>query len=142
MTKPVITVENLSKAYRIGLKEEIPDTLMDALSGWIKGPVRNWRRLRRLDVGSAESRERRAKKSAQRAKSKVRRVKNSPKLATLSSSTLRPHLGPQRRVVRGERGRGIGGRSMSRFGSLWTRFVTTKAARAALGYWKRTLENL
>ena len=27
MPQPVISVENLSKAYRIGAKEEVPDTL-------------------------------------------------------------------------------------------------------------------
>ncbi|MBI1904244.1 MAG: hypothetical protein HYS13_24375, partial [Planctomycetia bacterium] len=50
MSDTVITVENLSKAYRIGLKEEIPDTLMGAFTGWLKAPWRNWRRLRRLDT--------------------------------------------------------------------------------------------
>jgi lipopolysaccharide transport system ATP-binding protein len=43
-----ICVENLSKAYRIGLKEEMPDTLVGALAGALTAPVRNWRRLRGL----------------------------------------------------------------------------------------------
>ncbi len=30
MSNSIISVENLSKAYRIGLKEEIPDTLTQA----------------------------------------------------------------------------------------------------------------
>ena len=47
---PAITVENLSKAYRIGLKEEIPDTFAAAVTGWLKAPLRNFGRLRRLDT--------------------------------------------------------------------------------------------
>lgn len=50
--KPVISVENLSKAYRIGLKEEIPDTLTGALTSWLKAPLRNLKRLRRLNTFS------------------------------------------------------------------------------------------
>lgn len=50
MPKPVIQVENLSKAYRIGLKEEIPDSLMGAVTSWVKAPLRNWRRLRSLNT--------------------------------------------------------------------------------------------
>jgi lipopolysaccharide transport system ATP-binding protein len=50
MSRSVISVENLSKAYRIGLKEEIPDTITEAVLGWAKAPVRNWRRLRRLNT--------------------------------------------------------------------------------------------
>ncbi|WLD12420.1 ABC transporter ATP-binding protein [Planctellipticum variicoloris] len=50
MPKPVITVENLSKAYRIGLKEEIPDTLVSAMSGMMKAPFRKFRDLRKLDT--------------------------------------------------------------------------------------------
>lgn len=53
MTKRVITVDNLSKAYRIGLKEEIPDTFVGALTDWLKAPMRNFRRLRGLDTRRA-----------------------------------------------------------------------------------------
>ncbi len=55
MTTPLITVENLSKAYRIGLKEEIPDTFMGAMTGWLKAPLRNWNRLRRLNTFHKEA---------------------------------------------------------------------------------------
>jgi lipopolysaccharide transport system ATP-binding protein len=51
-SKPIISVEHLSKAYRIGLKEESPDTLMGALTSWLESPLRNWRRLRRLDTSA------------------------------------------------------------------------------------------
>ena len=43
-----IKVENLSKRYRIGLKEEMHDTLAGALTDTLTRPIRNLRRLRRL----------------------------------------------------------------------------------------------
>jgi len=48
-----ITVENLSKAYRIGLKEEVHRTLTAAGLSWVKAPVRNFNRLRRLNTFAA-----------------------------------------------------------------------------------------
>ncbi len=45
-----IRVENLSKAYRIGLKEEIPDTLLGAATNLLKSPFRKLRELRELDT--------------------------------------------------------------------------------------------
>jgi len=53
MACPAITVENLSKAYRIGLKEEVPDTLTQAALGWARAPWRNFQRLRRLNTFNA-----------------------------------------------------------------------------------------
>jgi len=50
MSDVAISVENLGKAYRIGLKEEIPDSLMGAAVGWVKAPLRNLHRLRRLNT--------------------------------------------------------------------------------------------
>ena len=50
MPTPIISVQHLSKAYRIGLKEDIPDTFVAAMTGWLKAPLRNWRRLRRLNT--------------------------------------------------------------------------------------------
>ncbi|MFZ0930357.1 MAG: ABC transporter ATP-binding protein [Syntrophobacteraceae bacterium] len=46
----IITVENLSKAYRIGMKEQVPDTLMSAATKWIKSPLTNFRNLHRLNT--------------------------------------------------------------------------------------------
>jgi lipopolysaccharide transport system ATP-binding protein len=46
----IITVENLSKAYLIGMKDQVPDTLMSAATNWIKSPLRNFRNLRRLNT--------------------------------------------------------------------------------------------
>jgi homopolymeric O-antigen transport system ATP-binding protein len=51
----IITVENLSKAYRIGLKEKIPDTLVGAVKSRLCDPLRNLRNLRRLDTFSQEN---------------------------------------------------------------------------------------
>ena len=50
MSRPIISVENLSKAYRIGVKEEIPDTMFGAITGMLKAPFRNFKRLRSLDT--------------------------------------------------------------------------------------------
>ena len=35
MSDLAIKVENLSKRYRIGLKEELPDTIMGAMTSWL-----------------------------------------------------------------------------------------------------------
>lgn len=48
MTDIAIRVENLSKRYRIGLKEEMSDTLFGTLKTWLKLPISNFRQLRRL----------------------------------------------------------------------------------------------
>ena len=50
MSSRVISVEHLSKAYSIGLKEEIPDTLVGAAAQWLRAPAKNFRRLRRLNT--------------------------------------------------------------------------------------------
>src|SRR2546428_255698 len=50
MTTPAIVVEQLSKAYRIGLKEEVPDSLVGAVQGLLRAPWKNLRRLRRLNT--------------------------------------------------------------------------------------------
>jgi len=43
-----IRVENLSKAYRIGLKEQRHETMLGALAAWVKSPLRNFREVRSL----------------------------------------------------------------------------------------------
>ena len=48
MSDTVIKVENLSKAYRIGLKERRHETMMGAIMDWVKQPVRNLHRVRNL----------------------------------------------------------------------------------------------
>ena len=47
-TSLAIKVTNLSKRYRIGLHEEMPDSLAQALSSLITRPIRNYRRLKKL----------------------------------------------------------------------------------------------
>lgn len=49
MPSSIIRVENLSKRYRIGLKENQPETLVGQLSHAIISPWRNLKRLRRLN---------------------------------------------------------------------------------------------
>ena len=48
MKDSVIKVENLSKVYRIGLKEQKSDTLGGAIAGWVKSPAKNFKKLRNL----------------------------------------------------------------------------------------------
>lgn len=45
-----ITVENLSKAYHIGLKQERHDTFVGALQGLVRAPLENFRHLSRLNT--------------------------------------------------------------------------------------------
>jgi len=53
----VIKVENLSKAYRIGLKEQRSDTLGGAIVNLAKKPLNNFKRLRSLSSISEKSKE-------------------------------------------------------------------------------------
>ena len=46
MTNIAIRVENLSKRYRIGLKEELHDTMVSAMVDFIRQPIKTLRRLR------------------------------------------------------------------------------------------------
>lgn len=48
MTDTAIKVERLSKRYRIGLKEEMHDTFIGVLTSWVKSPLSNFKRLRKL----------------------------------------------------------------------------------------------
>ena len=43
-----IKFENLSKRYRLGVKEKRHDTLIGATASWITSPLANFRRLRKL----------------------------------------------------------------------------------------------
>lgn len=49
MSKPFIKVQNLSKRYRLGLKEKQADTLVGQISQIIKSPYENLKRLRNLN---------------------------------------------------------------------------------------------
>ena len=48
MSDNAIEISGLSKAYRIGLKEQKHDTLGKAITTWLKSPVTNFTRLRNL----------------------------------------------------------------------------------------------
>jgi lipopolysaccharide transport system ATP-binding protein len=50
MSDFAIKVENLSKLYHIGLKEQVHDTLGGALFSWLKKPVSNFKNLRNLNT--------------------------------------------------------------------------------------------
>jgi len=48
MSDIAIKVENISKAYRIGLKEQRHDTLGATMAAWVKSPLRNFKKLKSL----------------------------------------------------------------------------------------------
>jgi lipopolysaccharide transport system ATP-binding protein len=48
MADYAIRVENLSKQYRIGAREDQHDTLGGMVASWVRSPWRNWRRLQRM----------------------------------------------------------------------------------------------
>src|SRR5665647_768512 len=48
MSDIIIKVENISKAYRIGLKEKRHDTLGAAMAAWVKSPLKNFKQLKSL----------------------------------------------------------------------------------------------
>ncbi len=48
MSSFALSVENLGKIYRLGLKEDIHDTIVGAMTSWLRAPLRNFRNLRKL----------------------------------------------------------------------------------------------
>jgi lipopolysaccharide transport system ATP-binding protein len=48
MNETAIQVKNLSKRYRIGLKEELHDSFIGGMASWIISPLNNFRKLKRL----------------------------------------------------------------------------------------------
>ena len=48
MSDIAISVENLSKAYRLGLREQRHETVLGTVAAWIKSPLSNFRELRKL----------------------------------------------------------------------------------------------
>lgn len=55
MSKPIIKVQNISKRYRLGLKEKQADTLLGQLTNIIKSPYENYKRLRQLSKFGQEA---------------------------------------------------------------------------------------
>lgn len=54
MSDYAIHVEHLGKLYRLGLKEEIHDTLVASIYSWVRTPLRNFQNLRKLNTFNAE----------------------------------------------------------------------------------------
>lgn len=54
MSDIAIRVEGLGKRYRIGLEEQTHETLSGAFLSWIKAPVKNYRRLKKLSSFSED----------------------------------------------------------------------------------------
>ncbi|WP_144603303.1 ABC transporter ATP-binding protein [Algoriphagus algorifonticola] len=54
MTKNIIKVSNLSKRYRLGLKEQQADTLVRQFKNILTAPYRNYKRLRELSMFGTE----------------------------------------------------------------------------------------
>ena len=48
MSDIAIKINNISKRYRIGMKEEIHDTFIGRLSSLISSPYRNYKKLKSL----------------------------------------------------------------------------------------------
>ena len=48
MSDIAIKVENLSKRYRIGLKDEMPDTFVGEIKSWLKAPFASFKQLQKL----------------------------------------------------------------------------------------------
>jgi|LakMenEpi03Aug12_release.lakeMendotaPanAssembly.Ray.scaffolds.fasta_scaffold102476_2 lipopolysaccharide transport system ATP-binding protein len=46
----VISAEQISKAFYIGIKDELPDSFMGAITRLISSPIENWKRLRKLNT--------------------------------------------------------------------------------------------
>ena len=54
MSDIAIQIQGLGKAYRLGMREEMPETLVGAVVSTLKAPFRNYRRLRRLNTLATE----------------------------------------------------------------------------------------
>lgn len=52
MSEISIEVNNLSKRYRIGLKEEIQDTFVSSILSWMKSPISNYKKVHSLSYFS------------------------------------------------------------------------------------------
>jgi len=57
MSNKIIKIENLSKRYRIGIKDEIHDTIIGRILSWLKTPLSNFRRVQRLSKFNNENAE-------------------------------------------------------------------------------------
>ena len=65
MAAKPITVENLSKVYRLGMKEDAPDSLLSACQKAATAPLRKWRKLAQLNTFNASSKQKYSKEREQ-----------------------------------------------------------------------------
>ena len=54
MSDNSIKIENLSKRYRIGVKDELHDSVLAGMLSWIKSPISNFRRVQKLSKFNGE----------------------------------------------------------------------------------------
>jgi lipopolysaccharide transport system ATP-binding protein len=54
MSQTAIAIEHVGKAYRLGVADERPDTLLHATAALLRAPFQKWRRLRRLNTFATE----------------------------------------------------------------------------------------
>ena len=54
MSRRAIAIEHVGKAYRLGVADERPATLVHATAALLRAPFRKWRRLRRLNTFATE----------------------------------------------------------------------------------------
>ncbi|WP_082792245.1 ABC transporter ATP-binding protein [Algoriphagus sanaruensis] len=54
MSKPIISVSNLSKRYRISLREKSPETLVEQISSFFRYPIHNLKKLTQLNQFAQE----------------------------------------------------------------------------------------
>jgi len=91
MSDIAIRVENLSKVYRIGLKEQRHETLMGAFTSWVKSPLRNFRDVRMLSKFDDVSADAKNRKSEIRNQKSANRPSDAPfQLSAFNSQLLSP----------------------------------------------------
>jgi lipopolysaccharide transport system ATP-binding protein len=91
MSDIAIRVENLSKVYRIGLKEQRHETLMGAFTSWVKSPLRNFRDVRMLSKFDDVSADAKNQKSEIRNQKSANRPSDAPfQLSAFNSQLLSP----------------------------------------------------
>ena len=91
MSDIAIRVEGLSKAYRIGLKEQQHETMLGAMAAWVKAPFRNFREVRNLSRFDAVSADARNQKSEIRNQKSANRPSDAPfQLSAFNSQLSSP----------------------------------------------------
>lgn len=93
MSDIAIRVENLSKAYRIGLKEQQHETMLGAMAAWVKSPLKNFRDLRnlsRFDDVSTDNKKQKAESEPTKTEIGKTENRNEFQLSTFNSQLSSP----------------------------------------------------